>query len=63
MERIKWGIVTKDGKYVADPTGKTNKMAWTYSRDKADNMASLHDGKVVDVEQFVSEFNLNEVGK
>lgn len=32
-------------------------MAWTYDKEEAEKLATLHNGKVVDVEQFVEEYN------
>jgi hypothetical protein len=62
QKRTKWGIVTEDGRYVADPSGRTNLMAWTYDREKAEATASLQNGRIVDVEKFVKEFNQNPAG-
>jgi hypothetical protein len=56
VKKIKWGIVVNN-QYIADPSGKTNLMAWTYNKQHAEALAGAHGGKIVDVELFTKEFN------
>ena len=56
----RWTVIFS-GKYLADPSGKTNNIAWTSDRREALRFARALGGRVVDADKLL--INLKRKGK